>query len=309
MIGRPVGVLVMAYGTPRNTAEIEPYYTDIRRGRPPSAEQLADLTGRYAAIGGLSPAARAHRGAARRDRRRARGAGARAVRGRARAASHAAPSIERGVDALAARGVRPDRRPGARPALLDDVGGDVSRAGARAAAARGIGVRRDRAMGSARPAYVDFLAGARARRRWRRCRPNTKVVFTAHSLPTRILDTGDPYPHEVRATASAVAVAAGLGRWSGWSVGVAIGRTHRRGVARARHPRGHRRPRAGRARRRAAGLPVRVRGRSPRGALRPRRPGPPARRGGRSGVRPHRRRERRPRRDGARWPPARSPAT
>ncbi len=52
-----VAVVLMAYGTPRTPDEIEPYYTDIRRGRPPTPEALADLTARYAAIGGVSPLA------------------------------------------------------------------------------------------------------------------------------------------------------------------------------------------------------------------------------------------------------------
>ena len=51
----PIGVLVMAYGTASGPDDIERYYTDIRRGRPPTDEQLADLTRRYDAIGGLSP--------------------------------------------------------------------------------------------------------------------------------------------------------------------------------------------------------------------------------------------------------------
>ena len=51
------GVVLMAYGTPRAPEEIEAYYTDIRRGRPPTVEQLADLTRRYEAIGGTSPLA------------------------------------------------------------------------------------------------------------------------------------------------------------------------------------------------------------------------------------------------------------
>ena len=50
-----VGVLVMAYGTPSSPDDLERYYTHIRRGRPPSPDQLADLRGRYDAIGGLSP--------------------------------------------------------------------------------------------------------------------------------------------------------------------------------------------------------------------------------------------------------------
>jgi ferrochelatase len=48
----------MAYGTPRSKDEILPYYTDIRRGRPPTEEQLGDLIRRYEAIGGLSPLAK-----------------------------------------------------------------------------------------------------------------------------------------------------------------------------------------------------------------------------------------------------------
>src|SRR5829696_8578164 len=50
-----IAVLLMAYGTPRTADEILPYYTDIRRGRTPTDEQLADLTRRYDAIGGISP--------------------------------------------------------------------------------------------------------------------------------------------------------------------------------------------------------------------------------------------------------------
>ncbi|HEX4082555.1 MAG TPA: ferrochelatase, partial [Acidimicrobiales bacterium] len=52
-----VGVLVMAHGTPAMPEEIEPFYTRIRRGRPPTPEQLADLRRRYDAIGGTSPLA------------------------------------------------------------------------------------------------------------------------------------------------------------------------------------------------------------------------------------------------------------
>lgn len=52
-----MGLLVMAYGTPRKKEEIEPYYTHIRHGRPPTEEALKDLTDRYEAIGGISPLA------------------------------------------------------------------------------------------------------------------------------------------------------------------------------------------------------------------------------------------------------------
>jgi protoporphyrin/coproporphyrin ferrochelatase len=56
MVGeRPIGVLVMAYGTAAGPDDIERYYTDIRGGRPPSAEHLHELRARYAAIGNRFP--------------------------------------------------------------------------------------------------------------------------------------------------------------------------------------------------------------------------------------------------------------
>ena len=42
----------MAYGSPDGEAGIESYYTHIRGGRPPSSESLAELRGRYRAVGG-----------------------------------------------------------------------------------------------------------------------------------------------------------------------------------------------------------------------------------------------------------------
>jgi protoporphyrin/coproporphyrin ferrochelatase len=52
---RPIGVLVMAYGTAAGVDDIERYYTDIRGGRSPSPEHLAELRSRYAAIGDRFP--------------------------------------------------------------------------------------------------------------------------------------------------------------------------------------------------------------------------------------------------------------
>ena len=66
------------------------------------------------------------------------------------------------------------------------------------------------------PAYLDFLA--RAVTDGLAALPaGTKVLFTAHSLPERVLD-GDPYPEELRRSAAAVAARVGLDRWAGWSI-------------------------------------------------------------------------------------------
>ncbi len=64
--------------------------------------------------------------------------------------------------------------------------------------------------------YIGFLADAvtRARESLRReARRDAIVLFTAHSLPERILQSSDPYPDQLRETARAVAAAAGVERW------------------------------------------------------------------------------------------------
>ncbi|UYZ23106.1 ferrochelatase [Mesobacillus jeotgali] len=58
MTKKKMGLLVMAYGTPYKEEDIERYYTHIRHGRTPSPEMLEDLTQRYEAIGGISPLAK-----------------------------------------------------------------------------------------------------------------------------------------------------------------------------------------------------------------------------------------------------------
>jgi ferrochelatase len=49
------GILLMAYGSPNSIEDIEPYYTDIRKGRKPTPELLEELTDRYQTIGGKTP--------------------------------------------------------------------------------------------------------------------------------------------------------------------------------------------------------------------------------------------------------------
>src|SRR5689334_161242 len=60
----PTGVLVLAYGTPEKPEDIEPYYTHIRGGRPPSPESLQNLQERYRLVGGRTPLLDLSRGVA-----------------------------------------------------------------------------------------------------------------------------------------------------------------------------------------------------------------------------------------------------
>jgi ferrochelatase len=215
------GVLVMAHGTPSRREEIAPFYTRIRRGRPPSAEQLAELEDRYAAIGGLSPLT---------ERTRAQVDGVRVVLeqrapGRytvAYGAKHTAPLIEEAAAELTAAGVTrviglvlaPHGASMGSQEYLD-----------RAEAAIGgkcpfiavppwygepdlvalLAERVTDALASL-GAGDDDAGGEGDQRRF-------PVIFTAHSLPARVVDSGDTYPEQLEESARLVAEAAGLARW------------------------------------------------------------------------------------------------
>ncbi len=187
----------MAYGTPATPACIEAYYTHVRRGRPPAPEQLAELEARYAAIGGTSPLLERTQAQAR-GLAAALGPGHRVELGM----KHAAPFIEDGVAAL--------RDAGAEELVGLVLAPHYSRLSVGEYAARaGAGVRVVESW-HLEPGYLDLLA----RFVGEVATPGSEVVFTAHSLPSRILDEGDPYPAQLHETAAAVAQRADLARWS-----------------------------------------------------------------------------------------------
>jgi protoporphyrin/coproporphyrin ferrochelatase len=200
-------VLLMAYGTPGSPEEILPYYTDIRRGRPPTDEQLSDLVARYAAIGGISPLAQ--RTQAQRDELQA---------GLDEIApgdyfvtlglKHAEPMIESAVNELAEQGFSKIIGIVLAPHYSSySIGQYLGRAAA-AAEPHGITVSGLNSW-ALLPELVSFLA-ADLQQKLADMPTATKVLFTAHSLPQRIIDGGDPYPAELRSTAVAVAAAVGL---------------------------------------------------------------------------------------------------
>ena len=209
-----IGVAVMAYGTPAAPADVEAYYTHIRRGRPPSDEQLADLRGRYEAIGGTSPLAERTE-AQRRALQRALDAQApgrcRVVLGQ----KHAAPFIEDAVAELAASGVEQVVGLVLAPHFSRASVGEYQARLAEASAQAAVPVA---AIDSwhLEPSYLAFLTDA-VRDGLASLPDRTKVLFTAHSLPERAL-VDDPYPEQLRASAASVADAAGLDRWAGWSL-------------------------------------------------------------------------------------------
>ena len=221
----PIGVLVMAYGTASGPDDIERYYTDIRGGRPPTPEHLAELKGRYAAIGNAFPLLDTTRaqadGLVTRLNDDAGGRTYRAYLGM----KHSDPFIPEGVREMREDGIReaigivmaPHWSAMSIEAYIERVAGDVAVNG-------GPEFTFVREYGS-HPAFVGFLSG-RVRESLDALDPaaraNTTVIFSAHSLPVRTLDDGTQrclrcdcdaacrYDGGLRATADLVATDLGL---------------------------------------------------------------------------------------------------
>jgi ferrochelatase len=213
--GSRIAVLLMAYGTPRSRDEILPYYTDIRRGRPPTPELLQELTDRYEAIGGLSPLA-ALTEAQRDALQTSLDATAPGKYHVTLGLKHAHPMIEDAVNDLAAQGFSRIVALVLAPHYSSySIGQYVGRA-TTAAEPHGISVVGIDSW-AVEPEFVDFIA-ADMKAKLATMPEKTKVLFTAHSLPQRIIDAGDPYPNELRATAEAVAAKLGLVEGHQWSI-------------------------------------------------------------------------------------------
>lgn len=202
------GVLIMAHGTPASPDEIAAFYTRIRRGRPPDAAQLAELDGRYRAIGGVSPLAERTRDqvAAVRAALERRAPGRYAV---AFGAKHAEPLIETAAAELAAAGhaevvglvLTPHASSMGSQEYLDR-------------AAKELGATPFVAIGAwyAQAGLIDLLA-SRVTAALDNARGRRRVIFTAHSLPERIRESGDTYPEQLAESAELVARNAGLDAW------------------------------------------------------------------------------------------------
>ena len=213
----PVGVLVMAYGGPSSLAEIPGYLADIRAGRPTPRELLEEITESYRAIGGRSPLLEVTRRQVDALAERL-GDGYRCYLGM----RHWAPWIEEVVGEMVEDGVTH-----AVGLVLAPHFSAMSVARYQQKVADGLDLYRGRIELEHIPSYHDApgLIDAFAARvteglaRWPEDeRERVHVVFSAHSLPERVLASGDPYDAQCHETARLVAERAGLsnGRWS-WS--------------------------------------------------------------------------------------------
>jgi protoporphyrin/coproporphyrin ferrochelatase len=211
----PLGVLVMAYGGPESLDELPGYLADIRAGRPTPREVLEEITGNYRAIGGRSPlldVTRLQVAAVAAEL----GDGFRCYLGM----RHWAPWIEEVVGEMVADGIE-----SAVGLVLAPQFSALSVAKYQQKVADGLELYRGRIAFEQVGSYHDHpgLVEAFASRvedglaRWPGAeRERVHVVFSAHSLPRRVLDSGDPYELQCLETARLVAERAGVpeSRWS-----------------------------------------------------------------------------------------------
>jgi ferrochelatase len=192
----------MALGGPDSLENVEPYLLDLRGGRPTPPELVEEIRERYRATGGRSPVLDITRSlAAKLEARRPVRVfvglrhwhpfiaeawadvidyGPDRVIGICMAPQYSAMTVGRYLEKLA-------------DARTDVGGGEIPLAAVKSWATH--------------PTLVSGLAeriGDALRRFSADERPAVPVLFTAHSLPARILSDGDPYPDEVRATIEAV---------------------------------------------------------------------------------------------------------
>jgi len=201
-------VLAMSYGTPERLEDVEAYYTHIRRGSPPPPELLAELVERYRAVGGPTALNRI-------TREQAAGL-ERALAGRGielpvyTGFKHVAPFIGDTVRCMAADGI--ERAIGlvlAPHYSLRSIAEYASYAEEAKPPDLDLEVI---ASWHDHPGFVDFLA-ARLRDALARAGGEATVVFTAHSVPARVLEAGDPYPDQLRETCELVAARVGVTDW------------------------------------------------------------------------------------------------
>ena len=192
----------MAYGSPERLADVPAYYADIRGGRPIRPEFMEDLVERYRRLGiedgsPLNAITEETRAALERELRDVP-----VFTGM----KHWTPRITEAANAAVAAGA--DTVVGL---VLAPHYSSLSIAGYRNQLEDALGGRADLAFVDSwhdEPGFVELLA-ERVRG------TDAHVVFTAHSLPARILESGDPYKDQLLETSRLVAERAGLGDdWS-----------------------------------------------------------------------------------------------
>jgi ferrochelatase len=210
-----IGILLMAHGSPDSLDEMGPYLQLVRGGRPTPPALVDEIRQRYRLIGGRSPLLELTRAQARalEARLNAHGARFRVYIGM----RHWHPFIKETVQQIVADGLRRVIAVSMAPQYSQLSVGAYQRALEGAQVELGVDLDVTAAQSwhdhpRLLQAFAERVQEALAQLA-KDARAQVRIVFTAHSLPERIVAQGDPYPGEVEQTAAGVAKLLGLTTW------------------------------------------------------------------------------------------------
>lgn len=207
-------VLLMAYGTPRSLDEVEAYYTDIRGGRKPSPELLRELRARYEHIGGRTPLTEITFAQAR-ALENALGENYRVYVGMKHWHPYIAEAAQKIVDAghtrVTALALAPHYSRFSIDGYVQRVRAAMEQTGAQFEPEVVESWNDEPLLIQSIVERMEETRAAFGVNSWN----DVAVIFSAHSLPERILQGGDPYPDELRETCELVAARLNLPK-TGW---------------------------------------------------------------------------------------------
>lgn len=219
MAKKQMGLLVMAYGTPYKEEDLERYYTHIRRGRKPSDEMLQDLRDRYDAIGGISPLARITD-----DQAEALKDALNEKQDEIEfkvylGLKHIEPFVEDAVAQMAEDGIEEAVSIVLAPHYSTYSVKSYNGRAKEEADKHGISIRSVESWYDA-PGFIDYwkdVIEAEYAKMTEDEKEKACLVVSAHSLPMKILEGGDPYPDQLKRTAELISEATGITQYEiGW---------------------------------------------------------------------------------------------
>ncbi|MBN6887638.1 protoporphyrin/coproporphyrin ferrochelatase [Cytobacillus horneckiae] len=220
MSKRKMGLLVMAYGTPYKEEDIERYYTHIRHGRKPTDEMLEDLKGRYEAIGGISPLAKITENQAYSLQNHLNSIQDQYEFKAYIGLKHIEPFVEDAVQQMHEDGIEEAVSIVLAPHF--STFSIQSYNGRAREAAEKIGGPQITSIESwyKEPKFIQFWADGvkgEVSKMTAAEKDNFILVVSAHSLPEKIKELGDPYPDQLKETADLIAEQAGVSNYAvGW---------------------------------------------------------------------------------------------
>ncbi|MFZ4451873.1 ferrochelatase [Salibacterium aidingense] len=217
-MSKKIGLLVMAYGTPRSLDEVEPYYTHIRHGRKPSEEALQDLISRYEAIGGVSPLAKITNEQGQSLQERLNERSGEAVFQWYLGLKHIDPFIEDAVAQMKEDGIEEAYSIVLAPHFSTfSIKSYNGRAKEESERMNGPELHCVESWYD-EPKFIEYWVD-QVKRTMEQTQAGEKacVIFSAHSLPEKIIQAGDPYPEQLEETARLIAEGAGITDYAiGW---------------------------------------------------------------------------------------------